>query len=441
MPNARPPTGAPDPAAVARALEAAQAGRLEQAEKIFRRLARNHPDRIELHLSLVAIARDAGRLEDALDFLASALALEPDRVDLHFQRGALLFQLGRLDEAVCAYQRAAALAPTLAEAHDNLAITLWRANRVEEASASFARYVELAPGSAQGQMNLAGTLHELGRLEEAIAAYTRALTIDPEHVDAHGSLGLALHQIGRNGGGERIARIAGEWRRRFPSNPWADHLGAALSGENAPDRASDDYLRGEFDACAEGFEKRLDELGYCAPRLLMEALSHELAPPAGLLQVIDIGCGTGWGGRHLRPFASRLVGLDLSPRMLDLARARNVYDELVTEEIGSYLGAHEATFDLVFAADVFCYAGRLDSVFAAVAGSLRAGGTFGFTVEEDLVGEEFRLNASGRYSHTSAYLRRIVGGAGLTILGLFNGQGRSEGTAKGDFTYLLARKA
>ncbi len=431
---------APDPAAVERALEAARSGRLEQAERIFRRLARNHPDRIELHLSLVAIARDSGRLDEAIERLKPALALDPARVDLHFQLGALLFQLGRSEEAIAAYQHAVELDPSLAEAHDDLAITLWRSNRVEEASASFARFVALEPASAQGHMNLGATLHELGRLEEAIGAYTRVLTIDPSHADAHGSLGMALHQLGRNGGGEIVARVAADWRRRFPSNPWASHLGAAISGKDAPDRASDAYLRGEFDASADGFEQRLGELGYCAPRLLVEALSHDMAPPAALLDVLDIGCGTGWGGPHLRPFARRLVGLDLSPRMLDRAREQKVYDELVNAEIGEYLRSHEQSFDLIFAADVFCYAGRLDTVFAAVACALRPGGTFGFTVEEDLVGEEFRLNPSGRYSHTSPYLSRVVAAADLKILSLFRGQGRSEGAAKGDFTYVLARR-
>ncbi len=439
MSDSRPSAGAPDPSAVVRAMEAAHAGRIDQAEKIFRRLVRNHPDRIELHLSLVAIARDAGRLQDALDRLRPALALDPDRVDLHFQRGALLFQLGRAEEAISSYRRAVELAPSLAEAHVDLAITLWKSNRVEEACASFARYVALEPASAQGYMNLGATLHELGRLEEAIAAYTRTLTIDPSHADAHGSLGMALHQLGRNGGEERVARIAGDWRTRFPTNPWASHLGAAISGRNAPDRASDAYLRGEFDACAEGFEQRLGELGYCAPRLLAEALARELASPTGLLEVLDLGCGTGWGGPYLRPFARRLVGLDLSPRMLDRAREQGVYDELVMEEVGTYLRAHERAFDVIFAADVFCYAGRLDAILSAVAGALRPGGTIGFTVEEDLEGEEFRLNPSGRYSHTSPYLRRVVAGAGLAILDIHGGQGRSEGTAKGDFTYVVAR--
>lgn len=439
MPDSR--STAPDPDAVARAIEAARVGRHDHAEKIFRRLVRNHPDRIELRLSLVAIAREAGHLETAIEYLAPALALDPAQVDLRFQHGALLFQLGRFGEAVSAYQAAAELAPSLAEAHDNLAITLWRANRVEEACASFARFVELDPASAQGFMNLGATLHELGRLEEAIGAYTRVLTIDPSHADAHSSLGMALHQLERRGGGELVARIAHDWRRRFPDNPWARHLGAALSGEDAPDRASDAYLKGEFDANADGFEQRLGELGYRAPSLLLEALSREMAPPAGLLDVIDIGCGTGWGGPLLRPFARRLTGLDLSPRMLEKSRERTVYDELVAEEIGSYLRAHERAFDLVFAADVFCYSGRLDTVFAAVSGSLRVGGTFGFTVEENLAGEEFRLNPSGRYSHTEPYLRRVVVAAGLVILALFRQQGRSEGAAKGDFTYVIARKA
>src|SRR5207245_6254227 len=94
------------------------------------------------------------------------------------------------------------------------------------------------------------------------------------------------------------------------------------------------------------------------------------------------GCGTGLCGDGFRPLARRLVGVDLSPGMLERARARGCYDELVCEELTAYVRRCEERFDLITAADVFCYFGDLTAVFAATAALLRPGGRFIFSVEE-----------------------------------------------------------
>ncbi len=438
--NGRRSSPTPDPEMVARAMDLVQSGHLAEAERIFRHLLRAHPDRMEFQLSLVAIARDAGRLDEALDRLGKALSIAPGRVDLHLQKGAVLFQLDRVEEAVAEYRRAVDLAPGSDEVHDILGVALLHAGRIEEALAEFARVVEIRPECAQAHMNLGATLHELDRLEDAVHCYRRALELDPNHSDAHENLGKTLYLMDRSGKSAEATRIAGEWRRDFPDNPWAGHLGAALGGGQAPGRASDEYLRAEFDGCAAEFEERLTALGYCAPQVLAEAMARELPPPDRGLQILDLGCGTGWGGRHLRAFARRMVGLDVAPQILARARATGIYDELVAEEMGGYLRAHAGTFDVIFAADVIPYSGGLDQLFREAAAALRPGGTFVFTAEGHRDGAEFRLNPSGRYSHTTPYLRGAVARAGLSLLALFTGQGRSEGTATGEFTYVLTRR-
>ncbi|MBI5369324.1 MAG: tetratricopeptide repeat protein [Planctomycetes bacterium] len=423
-----------------RALEACRTGDLDDAERRFRRLVRDHPRRIELHLSLAAILRDRDRHTEALDRLRRALALDPARLDVRLQIGALLFQLGRGDDAILAYQEVTARAPDLDEAHDVLAVALWHAGRLEEAGAEFARFTELRPESAQGHMNLGAVQHERGRIAEAVASYRRVLLLSPDHAPAHENLGKALARLHATGHAADAARLAKEWRRDFPANAWAQHLGASVSGEDPPERCSDAYLQAEFDGCADGFAPRLAALGYCAPQRLAEALARDLPPAAGGLDVLDLGCGPGTAAGHLRPHALRLVGLDLAPLMLDQARAAGAYDDLVLDELGAFLRAHPSGFDLIFAADVLCYSGRLDGLFAAVAGALRPAGTFGFTVQEERASDGFRLTVSGRYSHSTAYLRATVAAAGLTLLRLFAGPGRDEGADHLGFTYGVVRR-
>src|SRR4029077_16423873 len=100
------------------------------------------------------------------------------------------------------------------------------------------------------------------------------------------------------------------------------------------------------------------------------------------LDVLDAGCGTGLCGLLVAPYARQLVGVDLSEGMLDHARKKNVYDELVRGELTAYLQNRHDAFDLIVTADTLVYFGALEDVAVAAAGALRSGGRVVFTVEE-----------------------------------------------------------
>jgi predicted TPR repeat methyltransferase len=147
-------------------------------------------------------------------------------------------------------------------------------------------------------------------------------------------------------------------------------------------------------------------LGYQVPRLLYEAV----AGAGDDLDVLDLGCGTGLCGPLLRPIARHLVGVDLSPRMLSLAAARGLYDQLNCAELTEWLAACPA-FDLVVAADVLCYFGELDLAFAAVRAVLTPGGCFASSLEAGT--QPFVLRPHGRYQHQREYIEGSLGRAGF----------------------------
>jgi predicted TPR repeat methyltransferase len=136
------------------------------------------------------------------------------------------------------------------------------------------------------------------------------------------------------------------------------------------------------------------------------------------LDVLDAGCGTGLCGPLVAPHARRLVGVDLSERMLAQARERNVYDELVKRELTAYLDECTELFDVVVSADTLVYFGSLERVVAVAANALRPGGRFVFTVEElepDGARPDagYRISPTGRYRHGREYLERVLASAGL----------------------------
>ena len=195
-----------------------------------------------------------------------------------------------------------------------------------------------------------------------------------------------------------------------------DTIGAGLElayfGARPADSAmTDDFVRTLFDDYAPRFETHLtQELSYRAPDLIMAAL-RRVEPERQDFRfgrVLDLGCGTGLMGEAMRTHADHLAGCDLSPRMIDQARAKGVYDRLAVDGIEPFLAAEPAgSVDLVLAADVFVYVGDLAPVFAATARVLAPQALFAFTVQSH-AGDSVIVGDDRRYHHADAYLQGLA---------------------------------
>ncbi|MCW2243722.1 tetratricopeptide repeat protein [Azospirillum canadense] len=346
-----------------------------------------------------------------------ALALDPRLAEAHNNLGNVLRALGRAADAVAAYQQTLACGLDHPLVHYNLASALKAVGEAGSAERSFRRALAMRPDYAEAFNNLANLLREQDRLTESADVYRRALALRPDWDEAHDNLSGALYLLHEDGRTEEAGQLARLWLRDHPDHPVARHIGAALAGFATEDRASDAYVRQVFDHFAGEFETKLAELGYRAPGLLADALRQAMGvEPDGILAVLDAGCGTGLCAPFLRPWARRLVGVDLSPGMLDHARARGLYDGLAEAELGAFLAGQPGAFDLIVAADVLCYFGALDAVLAQAAAALRPGGRLAFTVERlEEAAEPHRVSPHGRYAHAEGYVRGCLGAAGLGV--------------------------
>jgi predicted TPR repeat methyltransferase len=142
--------------------------------------------------------------------------------------------------------------------------------------------------------------------------------------------------------------------------------------------------------------------------------------------MLDLGCGTGLAGAAFRPHVDWLAGVDLSPKMVEVARAKGLYDKLAVADIASYLaGQPDAAFHLVIAADVFAYVADFAGVCAAVKRVLGPGGLFAFTVETH-DGDGAIVGAKMRYAHGERFIRDALRDAGLTLVELTRASSRTE---------------
>ena len=131
---------------------------------------------------------------------------------------------------------------------------------------------------------------------------------------------------------------------------------------------------------------------------------------------LDLGCGTGLCGPLVKPIVDQLDGVDLSPQMLEKARALAVYERLVHADVATYLQATDQRYDLVLAADVFVYIGDLEPVFSGVRRVMDQGGVFCFSAEIPEGSNDFELNASLRYGHSERYIRGLAAQHGFAVI-------------------------
>ena len=253
--------------------------------------------------------------------------------------------------------------------------------------------IELAPGFASAWFTLGEIRERLGERDVAIAAFRRAQAADPG--DRHGaSLRLML-------------------------------LGASSLSDMPPA-----YVRALFDQYAPRFEAALvDDLGYRGPALLFAAILSARAAvgkPAFFKRAIDLGCGTGLAATAFAKEVDHFTGIDLSPRMIEKARATGLYQQLeVADMVDGLRNKPDASVDLILAADAMVYLADLAAVLSESRRVLTSGGVLAFTVETH-GGDGVMLGEGLRYAHSAGYVRASIQAAGLALSRLEELSARNE---------------
>ncbi|HXW26917.1 MAG TPA: tetratricopeptide repeat protein [Xanthobacteraceae bacterium] len=174
-----------------------QAGRMTEAEALYRRLLAANPNHVMGLQFLGILAHQLGRNNEAVDLIGKAIALNDRAPDCHHNIGAALQRLDRLEEAAAHYAKAIALKPDFAEAHYELANVLARQEKLDEAAARYQRALALRPNFVEALTNLGNVLRQLGRLDEAVGRWRQALALQPLNPVVRMNIGLSLKQQGK----------------------------------------------------------------------------------------------------------------------------------------------------------------------------------------------------------------------------------------------------
>ena len=311
------------------------------------------------------------------------------------------------------------------------------------------------PSSVTAHLLAANTLNAMGRYEKAVDMYLQAFELDNSKIDILNSLseayhasndwencllfawrylknapeqtnamqlnfGYLLYECYSEKSPELAKKFAEKWLKFFPNNKIVTHMGNAIANTVNIQSSDAEFIKETFNSFAPDFEKTLTDLEYKAPALIETALQNHLKSSIfSKYHILDLGCGTGLCGEKLKKFATfkGLIGVDLAENMLDIARQKKIYTDLICDDICHYMENSVTFFDIIVASDVLTYFGDLTKLFVRVSRNLTPNGLFVFTFSEnDINKEDFFLAPSSRFVHTPTYIERVMKSSGLRQL-------------------------
>lgn len=347
----------------------------------------------EVRVLLALLSCHDNQLENAKIYFAKAELLNPQNVAALMGLADLYSREGNFAEAEPRYKRILELDSKNFDAHNNYAEMLQRQGRLSEALEEYRAAVIINPAAAEVSNNLGLILRDLGEYDEALGLLFNAFSRKPELEEISVNIAETLTLLS----GKDLAKaqsIADNWLKNSPQNVFAKQIAAALKGEKIANNQI--YSEKLFDNFADHYELVMQNLGYAAP-LAMAGIAGSVEGT-----VADIGCGTGLLGVALKTPQNKIIGVDISQKMLDEAAQKQVYDRLIKSEALEFLRQNQ-DFEWVAAADVLGYIGDLSEFIKLIKNKKIL-----FSVEVLSDDSDYRLMPNGRYKHNPNYVENLL---------------------------------
>jgi predicted TPR repeat methyltransferase len=385
-------------------------GKLPDAAKKLTAASKLSPADPRIYLMGSRLAEASGNPAGAQDAARRAVSLAPHWSVAVTELAFLLARQNQLKEAVDHAQRAMAMdgdnPQVLARAVD----VAHRAQNFELAIQWLRRALALTPDARDAQLLLARDLRITGNLEESLALYN-------EFIEAFPTNGLALMgrvQTALARGDLQLARQDCETLLQLVPGNEEVLFYLDLANGKTPTHQPAAMVRSLYDGFASLYDQHVVAgLKYKLPREVAKIIGERYA--GRRFNVLDLGCGTGLLGACLGRIDGALVGVELSPPMIEQAARHQVYDKFHNVDLLDALEATpEALYDVVAALDVFIYAGDMTAAIPNAHRVLRPGGHFIFSCEEAAEDEaDLVLRKTQRYAHKASHIESLCRAAGF----------------------------
>ncbi|MGA3067753.1 MAG: tetratricopeptide repeat protein, partial [Tepidisphaeraceae bacterium] len=209
-----------------------QAGRLPEAEGLYRQMISRDADNADAQHLLGVIAFQSGRRDEALERIGRAIQIDPRRAEFHANLGLVLADSDP-EQAIAAFRRAIAIRPDFVAALKNLGTYLGDLGRLDEGAEILGRALNLGGDVAESLSQIALSLRAIARVQESLKIYDSILAARPDHSIIHGDRCYLL-QLLPEYDAPAILREHLEWNRRH-AEPLASKI-VRHSNDRNPDR-------------------------------------------------------------------------------------------------------------------------------------------------------------------------------------------------------------
>jgi len=180
--------------AIKSAIENYQAGNLQQAINICKKIIKKHPININAVNLLGIISYQQKDYDSAIKYSKKLINLDPQNAQAYYILGHSLQEKGDVEEAILHYQKSLSINPNFADAYYNLGTIFQDKKRYDESISYYQKALQLNPSDIDACYNLALELQEINQLNEALIYYQKTLLLNPNLADAYNNIGIILQE-------------------------------------------------------------------------------------------------------------------------------------------------------------------------------------------------------------------------------------------------------
>lgn len=331
---------------------------------------------------------------EALKIFYQALTLNPSNEIALVNIADIETENKNFGEAEKFYKKAIEVNPQNLQAHSNYANMLCKNKRTLEALEEYRKAILISPETPELSYNLAIILKTLEDYEQALSLMFNAYYLSPSNEDWSLNIAETLILL-QSQAPEKALKITENWYKKMPDNVIVKHLWEVINGKQSS--VEKEYNKILFDNFASTYDETLKKINYSVIDKIKE-ITPDLTG-----KILDLGCGTGNLAYICNKEKSTLTGVDISQQMLNLAKEKNFYTEIINSDIEDFLQKNKKTYDYTIAADVFCYFGELNNIFEKLPKSKII---FSLEIDENI--DTFKIMPNGRYKHNPQYIENLL---------------------------------
>jgi predicted TPR repeat methyltransferase/Tfp pilus assembly protein PilF len=339
------------------------------------------------------------QFSQAREALAELTARYPASAQPWLLLGDLQRNNQQFDEADHSYDQAIKYNASACEAWIGKGLIAHERKDEKLAPICFDKAIDANPNNPRTYYLLGGILLDRKNYEAALKFLHKALELKPNFVDARRKLAITLFSMRKK---EETLEQIELVLQHDPHDEKLLFIRSTLLGEHV-ETAPHQHVSELFDVYADNFDDHLVKiLEYKTPTFIKELFFKVLQETGNTrtdFSLLDIGCGTGLAAEALKDITDYRVGVDLSPKMVETARAKNLYQELAAEDALGFIARSERLFDVMVAADVLVYIGNPAPLFKEAYAKLSPQGYLIFSTENGDDVAPFGLRSSARFAH------------------------------------------